>query len=256
MIALAALLLALPGLSPAPFPPDADVLFHDDFASGSLEQWSDRQRAVKNRIVVVPAPSGRRGKAARFEVRQGDEGFPGDAGDRAELAWWESIAREGDRGVYRWSLFFPLALHRDRRWQDVVQWKNEGPGTPPLQLGIGGGCLRLEAGDQLGHRTLWRAPLEQGRWHDFALLVRWSADPRGGSLTLEHDGRRVLDDVRLATLYEGAGNYFKLGLYRNPAIATPATIYATDVMIQQVDPAALPDLFGRPPRALGPDRCR
>jgi len=239
MIALALLstLLSFPTLTPAAIGP---VVFSDRFDDPTLARWSDRQRAATDRISVIRAP-GRTGSAVRFVVRQGDRGFPADTGNRSELAWWDRIVHEGDQSAYRWTMLFPPSYPVSRRWQDVVQWKNEGPGTPPLQMSVRGNCLALTTGPQFGSRALWRTRLLRGRWLRFVMRVHWSSRPATGAVTMTYGGKRVLNGVRLPTLYSGRGNYLKLGLYRDPRITLTGTVYFDDIIVRQSQvPSPLP----------------
>lgn len=209
------------------------TIFADDFSIGSKAPWNDAQAMTADRIQNVPAPGGRTGYAGRFEVRNGDRGFPGDYDSRAELAWWSYLAGEGHVVTYSWSTYFPADFPIESAWQDIAQWKNEGTGTPPLQIGLSNGRLGMTAGSQFGYRTIWGAPLTRGAWHTFVVTLRFSENAKDGSVDLTFDGKKMLDRYHLPTLYKGLKNYFKIGLYRSHTIQPTQVVYHSDLTIRR-----------------------
>ena len=68
------------------------------------------------------------------------------------------------------------------------------------------------------------ATLQLGQWYDFVLHVRWSSNPHRGYVSLWLNGRQVIGQTTLATLYVGERAYLKQGFYRAPSSLT-TTIY-------------------------------
>jgi hypothetical protein len=183
---------------------------------------------ASDRISSVPATSGRTGNAARFEIRGGDL-LSGSA--RAELAYWDQKATEGDELIYNWSTRFAADYPSSAAWQSVVQWKNDGTGSPPLHIGIWGDQLRLEAGPQHNWKTMWETPLVRGQWLNFTARIKFSSDPAVGWVELWYGGQLVLPRTPTQTLFPGLANYFKVGLYRDAAISGTGVVFHDGVRI-------------------------
>ena len=157
----------------------------------------------------------------RLSVRDGDD----VAGERCELGFNDSqrgptaLYHEGQRRITFISLRlrprFPLHTHA---WQVVMQMKQSQPsdgggGTPVLELDAYDGRWRLghtgkaiSAGDD---SELWSAPARHNQWVRFAFNVRYSADPRIGTLRVfadlngdgdARDAHERSEQIRLATL--------------------------------------------------------
>jgi Polysaccharide lyase len=137
------------------------------------------------RLVATPLRDGTR--AARFEVRDGDNPF-GDA-ERSEVQGVVT-GRAGDLRWYTMSIYLPpdfrTAGANDARFMHLTQWAVER-GSPPIGIYIFRGNLVLQVSEQASpnrflavHRP-WGTligPL-RGRWVDLALFVRWSQGPTG-----------------------------------------------------------------------------
>jgi Polysaccharide lyase len=209
-----------------------------DFETGDLSQYDIVERAAPDRVRVVTDPRRQGGYAARFEVRAGDTPTS-TTGTRAELIAEHDDGRKptaGEHRWYRWSTLFASRYPLVDRWQTFVQWKNDGPGSPPLAMTVQGGEIRLSGGEQNGFHIFWRGPIQRGRWHDFVAHVLWSADPERGLVELWHNGRRAVPPTHVATMYrtptgDPIANYLKIGLYRHPAIKRPQVLYHDDVVV-------------------------
>jgi len=219
-----------------------------DFETGDLSQYDMVQRAAPNRLRVVTHPARQGRYAARFEVRAGD--VPkSTTGTRAELIAEYDNGRKpeaGDQRWYRWSTLFTRRYPLVDRWQTFVQWKNDGPGSPPLAMTVQGSQIRLSGGQQDGFHIFWRGRIRRGRWHDFVAHVVWSPDPETGLVELWHNGRRVVPATHVATMYLSAerlpiANYLKIGLYRHSAIRRHQVLYHDDVIVSARRQAVVPD---------------
>jgi hypothetical protein len=209
-----------------------------DFETGNLSQYDMVERAAADRLRVVTDPTRQGDYAARFEVRAGDTPAS-TTGTRAELIAEYDRGRRataGEQRWYRWSTLFASRYPLVDLWQTFVQWKNDGPGSPPLAMTVQGGEIRFSGGEQNGFRIFWRGPIRRGRWHDFVAHVLWSPDPGTGLVELWHNGRRVLRPTHAATMYrrptgDPIPNYLKVGLYRDPEIRRPQVLYHDDVVV-------------------------
>ena len=207
-------------------------IFWDRFTSADgFTAWQLVQRVSPNRIQTV-RPPGERSLAVRFEVRYGDH-LEGDTNSRAELGYTKQLACEGDQFVYSWSTMLASDFPQGDEWQDLAQWKNEGVGTPPLQITADRDSFGLLAGPQLGYKSIWRAPMVRGRWVTFQVAIQFSSDPGIGWVDLTFDGHKALDQYPMATLYPDVCSYFKLGLYRSAAIVPTGVVYDRDMLIIQ-----------------------
>jgi hypothetical protein len=201
-----------------------------DFELGNLVGWQLVQRVSEDRIQTVRSPVRQGVFAARFEVRHGDH-VNGEQNSRAELGYTTDMASEGQEQTYSWSTLLASDYPSAQTWQDLVQWKNEGTGSPPLQIKVEGETISLAAGSQLNWRKLWSSPLVRGEWLDFTFRVKWSSDPNVGWVELWYRGRQVLERYPMATLYPGLRNYLKLGLYRDASITETGVVYHDDVRV-------------------------
>ena len=206
-----------------PFPPPTDLLAQLGFESGDLSGWQLIQRTSADRIRVVDSPVRSGSRAARFEVRSGDD-F-GGGGARSEIGYTENMASEGEVRTYSWSTFVPEDYPSVDKWQDILQWKNEGTGSPPLQMKIEGEQIGLSGGPQVNWRWPWKRSLERGRWLDFKVRTMWSSDPQVGWVEAWYEGEKVLERHSMATLYPGLKNYLKMGLYRDSSISQTGVIF-------------------------------
>src|SRR5829696_10196343 len=125
-----------------------------DFETGDLSQYDMVQRAARDRLRVVTQPTRQGDYAARFEVRAGDTPAS-TTGTRAELIAEYDRGRRpaaGEQRWYRWSTLFARRYPLVDLWQTFVQWKNDGPGSPPLAMTVQGRQIRLSGGQQNGFR--------------------------------------------------------------------------------------------------------
>jgi hypothetical protein len=205
-------------------------------SSRRLAGWAQRQ-ALPGRIRIVRAPGAPRRRVVLFTVQPGDR--PVSGGERAELAASRQATGGYERSEawYAWSTYFPrdlnpLAAHT---WNVFTQWHgtapdhcspdvalqvNTRPRPPRIRLAVRGGALARSSCAPQATLTRDTVALALGRWYDFALHVRWSADPRTGFVELAVNGRVVVPRIATATLYAGQGVYLKQGFYRGPSAAT------------------------------------
>jgi hypothetical protein len=141
------------------------------------------------------------------------------------------MASEGEELTYSWSTMFAPDYPSSPYWQDFLQWKNEGTGSPPLQMKVEGEQISIQAGSQVNYSKLWSTPLVRGQWLDFSVRVHWSQDPAKGWVEATYNGQQVLSRTPLATLYPGLRNYLKIGLYRHRDITAPGTVYHRDLRV-------------------------
>ena len=210
MVALGLGALAVPALGQSPPPPTVGVT-GAVIASGTWEgkvqprrgglpaAWLGLQvkparkicfelRCARYSLRLVKSPVREGTRAARFEVRDGDNPF-GDGTERAEVQG----ARNGKAGTMRWYTWstylqpgFPFQQANDARWLALTQWAVE-KGSPPIAMAVHGGQLVLQVNEQASptrfrdvHRV-WGTPIAPllGRWVNFAMFVKWSPGADG-----------------------------------------------------------------------------
>lgn len=223
-------------------------LWTGDFETGTLRQWRNGhggagvQVAAEDRIRVVTDPVRQGRYAARVEVRQGDR-YRGSPGNRSELLH-QSGESEGDERWYSWSTMFdPSFPYVDHGFQLVTTWhprSSDGQATVTFYAARDEFGMRVVESDAdrvaISSETLWVTQMSRGEWHDLALRVKWSADPRIGFVELWHEGELVLERTNVATLIpDGTSNYLKQGLYRSSDIQPVGVVYHDAMQITAIN---------------------
>jgi hypothetical protein len=172
--------------------------------------------------IVVPATDLAGRKALRFTMPGG--------GQRSEIEPNVDNLTEGQDRYVRLSVRladgFPVNTNS---WQLLTQFKNEGTGSPPLELRVGNGNFVLSGGFGRpgGARSFDKVigPAVTGRVVTVVLHVKFSADPSKGFVDAWLDGQQKFAGFRPpgGTLYPGMYSYWKLGLYRDRGIGETAT---------------------------------
>ncbi|MDL5154661.1 heparin lyase I family protein [Actinomycetospora termitidis] len=178
--------------------------------------------------VIVNSPVTSGAKAARFTMPGG--------GTRTEIVPTTASFIEGQDRYFRFSFVLPAGFPTQvTSWQLLTQWKNDGTGSPPLELTVGNGNLNLSGGygHPAGPRTFSKvlAPATTGQRVDLVVHILFSRDPGKGVVDVWRNGTQVLAGYKPAggTLYPTSAastatlsSYWKMGLYRDSAITQPA----------------------------------
>jgi hypothetical protein len=202
------------------------LLWSADLETGDLSAFhvydSDRVGSPGPMVVDDPAVARDGRYAVAFPIPPG--------GNRNEIVPRLRVLRPGDDLWFAFSTGLAPGFPVDAAWQVVTQWKNQGEGSPPLELAVGGGDYRLSGGfgHPQGPRRFSRSlgPAVAGRWDDWVVHVRFSADPAVGFVEVWRGGRLVLPAFAPpgGTMYPGAASYLKIGYYRNPEIDVAGTL--------------------------------
>lgn len=233
LVSLAAVLVSSPAW--------ASVIWRGDFETGNRSQYTLAQMVSEDRLQVVTSPVAEGRYALKVTVKQGDNPI-GASGNRNEVVHWGNET-EGTEYYYRWKVMFPADYPSVRTWQLFTQWHHDGCcGSPPVEFYVYGEEMRMRL---TNGADLWTAPLVRGVWHELVFHVRWSSDPMVGFVELWHNREKAVAKLRHATMYEGAENYLKLGLYRNSSITQTGVVYH-DGFIQATQ---LADVLPPPPPA-------
>jgi hypothetical protein len=165
-------------------------------------------------IDIAGSPSMSGHKAFKFQVNSTDA----SNGPRAELLDDYEL-QEGQEWWWGDVLYIPSNPNAALGWENsnhsVMQWKNDGTGSPPLLLDLRSSDSR----NGLGVQDLdgWHPVLPMSALYDKAVRIEvrvlFSSDPGRGSYEIWANDRRVYGPVAAQTLYPGLHSYYKEGQY-------------------------------------------
>ena len=215
----------------------AGLLWSGDAEPGDLSQFISEPGqdvgGVPPRVVTSPVRDG------RFAIEVAVNGATNSSdgiccGTRNELLPRFRDIEEGDDLWFGFSTYLAPGFALEPEWQLITQFKQNFDGSPPP------GSTSSPASTSsrgYGHPDgpepyrIALAPVTTGKWVDWVWHVKFSTDPAVGFVAVWKDGAPVLTRVAPAfgTLYPGAGEragvYLKTGIYRDPTVTTPATMY-------------------------------
>jgi hypothetical protein len=216
-------------------PLQADPLWVADLETGDLSQFADTpwNTVEAQEPAVVSDPGFVRDGRYAVEMTI-PSSADSDEGTRSEVQPNAASIEPGDDLYFGFSTLLGPGFPIDASWQVIVQWKNEGEGSPPLSISIESDQYTLSggAGHPDGAQTfnVPLAPASPGGWIDWVVHIRFSPDPAEGFVEIWHGEEQILPrySPRTGTMYpsdEGASSYLKAGYYRNAEIDTPGTVY-------------------------------
>ena len=189
--------------SPAPVAP-GQVVFTGDYETGSFSQWNSTQQVGGGSAAVVSSPVNQGSYAGRFTLPS--------SGGRAEV--YKSDAAyvgEGDERIYSWStMAMADTIGPASAYQNILQWKNEGTGSPPIAFEVESDQYAIKA---TGTGFKFLGPVNPGRWTSFEVRIRFSSSASQGFIEVKRDGVLVVPRYATATLFAGKRNYLKQGYY-------------------------------------------
>jgi hypothetical protein len=142
--------------------------------------------------------------------------MPG-GGKRSEVEPDFKSLSEGDEYYFGFSVRlapdFPV---NTSDWQVITQFKNDGTGTPPLELKVQDGKFLID-GDGGGFSKVV-GDATPGQWTHLVLKVKFSSSD--GTVSAWQDGVQRFADFAppSGTLYSGKDSYVKTGIYRDSSI--------------------------------------
>ena len=209
---------AAPAPPPAPAAPSGPALRTvtiADFETGSFSQWNAVQSEAGGNSRVVSSPVRQGAYAAAFTLPGG--------GKRAEVFKSDAAyVSEGDERVYRWSTM-PAAGYQPAplsSYELIIQWKDDGGGSPPMAFEIEGPNYALKTDGGLKSA----GPLNPGQWTDFEVRAKFSSSASSGWVEVLRNGQVVIPRFATANLTRGKRSYLKQGLYRGSS-GTVSTVY-------------------------------
>ncbi|WP_442510796.1 polysaccharide lyase [Novipirellula sp. SH528] len=187
-----------------------------DFETNDLSQLGTQQ-AQGDSLSVVTSPV-RAGKyAVRTLLRASDPKV--HRGQRAEFTddrRRTKIEMEKDYW-YGLSVFIPGDFAAPTKTDAVIfQWHTQQGGpSPVLAIRVQSGEWKITSDATEKRRTLAKLPFEKGRWTDWVVHARWSAEAKG-FWTIWKDGIEVVNESGIITQYpEALGPYAKFGQYHS-----------------------------------------
>ncbi len=180
---------------------------------------------------IVDAPGVSGAKAVRYTVPGG--------GKRTELEPQVPSYKEGDDAYFgfAWNLPADFPVNADG-WQVVAQWKNDGDGSPPIEVKVDHGQFVLDGGaggddPRQNYFTQPIGPAVTGQQTDIVLHVHFSTDPSKAQVDAWMNGQKRVDAFRPpgGTRYANEDSYLKTGIYRDTAIDQTAVLYLVDARV-------------------------
>jgi hypothetical protein len=142
--------------------------------------------------------------------------MPG-GGKRSEVEPKFGALSEGDDYYFGFSVKlapdFPV---NTSNWQVITQFKNDGTGSPPLELKVQDGKFLVD-GDSGGFSRVV-GDATPGQWTHLVLRVKFSSTD--GTVSAWQDGVQKIADYAppSGTMYAGKNSYVKTGIYRDTSI--------------------------------------
>ncbi len=159
---------------------------------------------------------------------------------------------DGDDLWFAWYMrLSPGFPTNSTKYQNLVQWKNSGLGTPPLMMTVRTGTDRFAAEGGFSHPDGNRAssadlgPVVTGQWIAWTWHIVFSTDPHKAEVSVWRDGKQIADGWRPlgGTLYparaadgsnpnssDGPFSTWELGYQRDPSIQVDATVYLDSIV--------------------------
>ena len=205
------------------------VLVEEDFESGSLSQWSKEDLCCEHSLQFVSSPTRNGSQAAAFEWKRDDLPLTKRKA-RSEIKRYGLFGL----GTERWygiSIYLPEDYELTAASNVVVQWHElpdfflgEKFRQPPLVLNTSGDewsllrrwdpdWVNVKVGPRGGSERVPLGKYELGKWTDWVIHIKWSADDTGffelwkdDELVVEREGPNTYRDV--------VAPYFKTGVYQ------------------------------------------
>lgn len=224
--------------------------FYDGFETGYIDknEWriEANQEGFKS-IQVVKNPLDEDQKVVKVTLRAGDIV---NSGTRAELSR-DNHDPYMSEVYYSWRFMFDADYQESESWQVIGQWHDQpdwksgetwkkwsGHGkSPPLKIEYNDGFLWIVATHRNEEKyPYYKKKIKFGEWIHLVFHFKWSLDENGfveawlnGENFTPFNGKD--HKMYTPTLSNKAGNYLKIGLYRDAISSTTGVVYFDDVKI-------------------------
>jgi hypothetical protein len=216
----------------------AEVIWRGDFETGDTKQWTGVPKSDAFKVVTEPVREGkyavridgtnaaRTGKLDRIEFQHQPKP-PGTA--------------EGTERYFGWSLFVPKKL--TDHYHSVGYFETRNSWRQLMSFEVRGEEIKYSTRVPYALHWTGKGKMTAGRWHDFAVHVLWSRDPKKGFVEVWFDGEKVVAKTMTATLLDENPAFFQVGFMRD-SIDTPETIVIDHVVeattLEEVTPPKAP----------------
>jgi hypothetical protein len=214
-----------------------EIIWRADFETGDVKQWNSAPKSDAFKVVTEPVREGK--YALRID---GTNAAQKGKLDRIEFQHQPKPpgTSEGTERYFGWSVYVPKKLTDD--YHSVGYFETRNSWRQLMSFEVRGEEIKYSARVPYAVHWTGKGKLTPGRWHDFAVHVLWSRDPKKGFVGVWFDGEQVVAKTMTATLLDENPAFFQIGFMRD-SIETPETIVIDHV----VEATALEDMT--PPKA-------
>jgi Polysaccharide lyase len=196
----------------------AEIIWRADFETGDVKQWNSVPKTDAFKVVTEPVREGKyalridgtnaakKGKLDRIEFQHQPKP-PGTA--------------EGTERYFGWSVYLPKKLTDD--YHSVGYFETRNSWRQLMSFEVRGEEIKYSTRVPYALHWTGKGKLTPGRWHDFAVHVFWSRDPKKGFVEVWFDGEKVVAKTTTATLLDENPAFFQIGFMRD-SIETPESI--------------------------------
>lgn len=217
--------------SPSPSP-SVTPLWGGGYETANLSEFQNAPWNFVNTAAVVDSTIAYSGTySGKYQIVGGDS--------RCETVPNFRPIVEGDDLYFSLSTYLNPGFPVNTGWQVLYQWKNDGTGSPPLELTVreNSSVFRVDGG--WGHPSGPRlsgidaGPVITGQWIRWIFHIRFSSDPTVGYVDVWRDGVNIVSGFHPTggTLYPGLNSYVKNGYYRNTSITTTGILWQDSLKI-------------------------
>lgn len=221
---ISAIALSLLAVVPVQAQSRNNIIFSDDFESGSLNGWDISEACCQHSHSLVSTPVRSGNSAYRSLLKKGDPLYKGSG--RAEIQL-ENFPATSERWVGI-SIYFPP--EGDKSYTSIFQFHTK-PGrgqkwtSPPFQLIMRDDQLSLKryakgtTGVGTKNETWNLGTVTRGKWMDFVFRIKNSSG-EDGLFEAWLNGQQVVQYQGVTMLPGARGNFVKMGAYKgrgNPA---------------------------------------
>jgi len=201
----------------------AEVIWRGDFETGDTKQWKG---APKDGVTVVTDP-----------VREGKYALRIDGTNAAKKGKLDRIefqhqpkppgTAEGTERYFGWSVYLPKKLTDSTHSLGYFETRNTW--SQLMAFEVTGEDILFSTRVPYARQWSGKGKMTAGKWHDFAVHVLWSRDPKKGFVEVWFDGEKVVPLTRTSTLRDGNVAFFQIGLFRETS-DLPETIIIDHVI--------------------------
>jgi len=195
----------------------AEVLWRGDFETGDTSQWKG---APKDGVKVVTDPV----RAGKYALRiDGTSAARKGTHDRLEFQHQPKPpgTAEGTERYFGWSVYLPKKLTDATHSLGYFETRNSW--SQLMAFEVKGEDILFTTRQPYTRHWSGKGAMSPGKWHDFALHVFWSRDPKKGFVEVWFDGKQVVPLTRTATLRDENEAFVQIGLFRETS-EVPETI--------------------------------